>query len=169
MAHRQRAAIERARRDPDRPLRVVQHVGAVCGESQLQQRAGKARAGFDEGEQAARRQVQTPQRAGHEQEDLPDEPVAAVGGEDAVHRADGFETSLGSQQQQADLLLVVPEVAEGIVQLAEGRQRPPARSDPADRRRLLGLGPVGCAKGQCGGTLGPVDLNGQVLVADRVG
>ena len=78
VAHPQRAAVHRRQRDGVRPIRVVEHVGPIRGERQLEQRAGKTAARLDQREEAARGQIHALQRPLDEVHDLAHQPVVLM-------------------------------------------------------------------------------------------
>ena len=57
---------------------VIEHVGAVRREGELEQRAGETAARLDQREEAARGHVEPLQRPLDEVDDLPHEPVIGV-------------------------------------------------------------------------------------------
>ena len=75
-----------------------EHVGAVGGERQLEERAGKGIARLDEREEGARRQIDALQRAADVADDLADQPVAAVRGQRGVDAEHGRRIAGRAQQ-----------------------------------------------------------------------
>jgi len=85
---------------------IVEHVGAVGGQGQLEERSAETGAGLDQREQRAGRQIETPERARDLQTGFVDEPVLGQTLERAVHLDDGVHLALGLEQQQTDRVLV---------------------------------------------------------------
>src|SRR5207245_1654315 len=77
-AGRQRPVVQRRERDRGRRLAAGEHVGAVGGERQLEERAGERRARLDEREEGAGGEIEALQHPLLEGEDLAQQPVVAV-------------------------------------------------------------------------------------------
>ena len=124
---------------------IVEHVGAIGGERQLEQRAGEAAARLDEREEAARRQVQALQRALHEVDDLAHQPVRP--GARAASRSTASTASriaFGLDDDRADQRLVHAQPQQRVVELAERAQRPELIAGRDDRRPAsIGCGRLG--------------------------
>ena len=76
--HRIGTAVHRRDRDRDRLVGVVEHVGAVGGQGQLEQRAAETGARFDQGEQRASGQIEPSQSPRNQQSRFADEPVVGM-------------------------------------------------------------------------------------------
>ena len=78
VAHPERPGVHPRQRDAVRLLGVVEHVGPIRGERQLEQRARVTAAGLDHREEGPRREVHPLERALHEVNHFPNEPVVLV-------------------------------------------------------------------------------------------
>ena len=101
-----------------------QHEGAVAGEHDLGQRAGKAAAWLDQRHQRAGGDVDALQHALPVVQDLAGEPVALVGLQERVVGQHLGRLALRLEDQDADVGLVETQVQDGIVELARQPQRP---------------------------------------------
>ncbi len=104
---------------------MIEHVGAIGRQRQLEERSGKRVARLDQGEHAARREVDALQRAANLTDDLADQPVIFTRvecGIDVEHRLRVRQSH--ATDDRADLRLVDPQPQNRIVQLAEGAERP---------------------------------------------
>ena len=144
-------------------------VDAVAGQGQFQEGAGKARAFFDQGKQAARRNVQARERAAQQAGGFTYEPVSLVGRQHRIHRQHGSRITLGLDQPGADVQLVGAHVQNGVFQLTGQLQRVPVRTGGLDARHIGGLGAGRGLHGEGGHALGAVDLDRHVRVAQRIG
>src|SRR5262249_56615612 len=119
-----------------------EHVGAVGGQSQLEQRAREARARLDEGEDGPRRRIETLERAPEIEADLADQPVAGVVDQHAIVRLDALGVTDGTEDPESDRGFIRTEVEDQVVELARDGQRPEAdprsvnAGDIAPRRRV---------------------------------
>src|SRR4029077_4591771 len=78
------------------------------------------------------------------------------------------DVPFGAEEDESDLLFVVPQLEERLVELAEGRERPPRCAERADGRRVARQ--VGCRtpERQRGRALVAIDRQQHVLPAYRV-
>ena len=137
---------------------IVEHVGAVGGERELEQRAGEARARLDEREEAARREVDALQRAAQQADDLAHEPVVLVRQQRRVHGEHRRGIALGLQQPGADLGLVDAQPQERVVELARTRAAATSAAPAASIAAMpVGCAPVGACTVKVGGALRAVD------------
>jgi hypothetical protein len=142
VAHAAGALIHCRQRNRVRAIRVVEHVRAIAGQRELEQRAGKGAARLDQGKEASRRQIDPLERSRDESHDLPHEPVIAMLGEHLVAREDIHRIAHGSNNNGPNLRLVESQSQNRIVQRSEGAERPVLVADLKDafrRRRLRGL------------------------------
>ena len=136
VAHRIRAAVHRRQLNRVGLVGMIEHVGAIGGERQLEQRAGKRVARLDQREEAARGQVHALQRAADQADDLAHQPVRRVGVAAPRRRRAPLRGSPSARSDHgADLRLVQPQPQQRIVELAERAQRPRADRRPSRIRR----------------------------------
>ncbi len=148
---------------------VVQHVAAVRGQRQLQQRAGKARAGLDQREQAARGHVQARQRAAQHAGGFAHEPVVRMAFQRGVGGQDAVGVALGLEDPGADVQFVGAHGQDGVVQFARHLQRPPGRAGRQDIGDFHGCVALGRAHGPDGQALVAVDAHVDVAVGQAIG
>src|SRR5262249_17675889 len=80
------------------------------------------------GEEGAGGELEPLQPALRDQNDLGDQPVAAVAVDGAVDRQHGSGVARGPEEHDADLGLVEAKVEESVVELPPGGDRPGARA-----------------------------------------
>ena len=114
---------------------MIEHVGAIGGQRELEQRAGERVARLDEREEAARGEIEPLQRAPDVADDLAHQPVIAMRVERAIDVEHRLRIAGRAQQDRADLRLVQPQPQQRIVELAKRAQRPRLI---AGREELLG-------------------------------
>ena len=105
-----------------------QHVGAVGSEGQLGERAGKARAGLDQGHQRARGHVDALEHAPPLEADFAREPVRGIRVEEGVIGEHAPRIAVRLEHDGRDLQLVEPDVEDRVVQLARELERPEGRA-----------------------------------------
>ena len=138
-------------REHDRGRRPVvaveladQHVGAVGGEHDLGQRAGKAGAGLDQRHQRARGEIDALEHALPVQADFARQPVVLVGVEERVVGEHRCRIALRLEHDRRGVELVDADIEDGVVELAREPQRPERRRPaPPSRRRIAGGGASG--------------------------
>ena len=150
-------------------VRQRQHVSAVGAERQLSQGARKASAFFDQGEQAARRHVQTGQRAAQVANGFTHQPVVFVRQQGRVRRQDGRCIARSLEHPGADVQFVGAHVQDGVIQFAHHLQRPPVHACGFDSRDVGGLRRGRGFDGESGDALGAVDFHGDVGVSQGIG
>ena len=122
-----------------RLVRVREHVRAIRGERQLEERPGEGVAGLDESEETARGEIEPLQRAPDVADDLAHQPVIAMRVERPIDVQHGLRIARGAQENRADLGLVQPQPEKRIVELAKRPQRPRLIACLLERVRRVGL------------------------------
>ena len=148
VAHRERAEVGRREHDlGGLALLVVvlhepvEHVLAVAGQRQLQQRAGEARPRLDQRDQRAGRDVEPLQRALEVVADLVDQPVdAGVLGDHPLEGQRVLDGAPRADHPGAQLQLVGAQPQDEVVELAGHGQRPEVGAELVDA--LHGVGHV---------------------------
>ena len=148
--------------------RQDQLVAAVAGQRQFQQGAGKAGAFVDQRKQASRRHIQAREGAAQQADGFAHQPMALVGNQGGVAGQNGCCIALRLDQPDADVQLVGAHLQDRVFQLTRHRQRVPAVAGGFDGGDVGGLGAAWRLDGEGGGALGAVDVDRDVLIAQRV-
>ncbi len=145
-----------------------EHVRAIRGERELEQRAGKGVARLDEREEAAGGEVEPLQRAADVADDLAHQPVIAMRVERSIDIEDGLRIARCAQENRADLRLVQPQPQKRIVELAKRPQRPRLIAGLLERVRRVGLRTVGGADRELADPLRAIDRAAHVSILNGV-
>jgi hypothetical protein len=105
---------------------MIDHVGPIGRERQLEQRARKGIARLDQRKKAARGQVHALERAPDQPDDFANEPVRRVIMENAIDGDDRFGIADGANDHRADLRLVQSQPQQDVVELPKRAHRPRA-------------------------------------------
>src|SRR5207302_3204514 len=92
--------------------------GPVRCQGEFEQRPGEAAPGFDQGEQAATRDIEPLQGSLEVVQDLVDQPVVAVSQQQPVIAEHPVDVSDGAEHPRAQLVLVGSQVEDQVVQFA---------------------------------------------------
>ena len=115
-----------------------QHVGAVGGQGELEQRPGEAAARLDQRDQAAAGHVQALQGALEVVHDLVDEPVAAVVKQQLIVGQHPPRVAAVWMHPGAELEFVGAQVEDQVVERAGHGERPEGGALLVDRRHVRG-------------------------------
>src|SRR5439155_283947 len=129
-----------------------QHVGAVGGEGEFGERAGKARAWLDQRDQRARSDIDALEHALPEIPDLPREPMIFVGIEKRVVGQDLRRIARGLEHDRGNVELVEPDIEDRIVKLAREAKRPELRPERLSVTRVSPPVPGSTAKSGSSGS-----------------
>src|SRR5208282_3081220 len=129
VAHRQRAEVHAAQRDPRRLLFIsaalaAQHVAAICRERQLEKRARETGTRLDQRKERARADIEPLQRALEIEDYFAREPIFFVRQQEAIVRLDHARVAVSPKDPRPNRLLVEPQMKDRIFQFAGNRQRP---------------------------------------------
>ena len=176
VAHRERAEVGRREHDlGGLALLVVvlhepvEHVLAVAGQRQLQQRTGEARPRLDQRDERAGGDVEPLQRALEVVADLVDQPVGAgVLGDHPLEGQRVLDGAPRADHPGAQLQLVGAQPQDEVVELAGHGQRPEVGAELVDALHGVGHVALRPEDGDVDEALGPVERRLDVAVLDAV-
>ena len=150
-------------------VRQCQMVAAVAGQSQLEKRTSKARAGVNQCKQTARRHIEATEGAAQQANGFTHQPVVLMGQQHDIHRQHRSRIALGFDEPGANVQLIGTHLQDGIFQFSRHLQRIPGRTIGFNACDVGGLHACGSLDGPGGGTLGAVDLDRDEGIAQRIG
>jgi hypothetical protein len=142
--------------------------GAIGGKRELEQAAGETAARFDEGEEAARRQIHPLQRALDEVNDLAHEPVIPMRKKNVVGSNHRRGIAARANDDRTDCRLIDPQMKQCRVELPEHAERPELISGFDDRRRCSGEFPLWALDCQAGDATRAIDLERDARIVQGV-
>src|SRR3990172_8172290 len=105
------------------------------GEGELEETSRETGAWLDEGKEAPRRHVQPFEDAPQFQDDLTRQPVFGEMSQGLIEGEHRLRAPAGLQEDEADGLVVEPQIAQRVVELARHGQRPEVATRSVERIR----------------------------------